>query len=377
MESLTVEYQRPGDSDWNTTCRLFSDPVKRVERRFNDDDFAKFDAFISVLELLLARGDARFLNDVGEPTALTPALPVSTVKSLTEVTDLLKQQIRIVGPDGKLDQKPESGVQSVRLVRASRESRFEADLPKSLQLFIGLLDAQADGAGIEELCAPQVSIRAAQAILDPGNLDLSCDAIGRLVRGERLAFSKEEIESLRQALQDPPSSPINPDSNPICQEALTRLFSFQTQTKNNSDDGDALKLRVTLTLRSVQGALYYLGELARAQLTPNPNLRVTRQACGIDGGLRLPADDISEDADTPCLSRDTARAAGFNRRLFVLREGLAPSALSVDFRGVTYNVPPGAEAGRSLQLLALIKQIFALNLKSTEEPTTQVVRFLD
>jgi hypothetical protein len=108
------------------------------------------------------------------------------------------------------------------------------------------------------------------------------------------------------------------------------------------------RFTVEMTLRSTRGLIGYLGELARAQALGTPP--TVRRSAALD-----------------------ARPA-----LFVLStKAVDDPALSVDYRGETYSVPPHPEGGRSLQLLALVKQLFTLNLSAEEFPTSQVVRFVD
>lgn len=117
------------------------------------------------------------------------------------------------------------------------------------------------------------------------------------------------------------------------------------QTKRSKEVGK-------VTLRSPQGVLYFLGELAR-EMAGDPN-----------AGPRLPGGE----------------------RLFVVREGSgdgeAGAAITAEFQGRTYHIPnngtldasdPAAPAGRSLQCIALVAQLIALQKDATELPRTGTV----
>ena len=123
-------------------------------------------------------------------------------------------------------------------------------------------------------------------------------------------------------------------------------------------------LSVTITLRSAQGVLYFIGELARAALGTDSGPVETRAFDQVreDGELVISADDAEREM----------------RKLFVLRTGEpGPAALSARHEGTAYWIPRFPHGGRSMQFLSLARQLFSLHLKAEEAPTTQTIRFLD
>ena len=104
-----------------------------------------------------------------------------------------------------------------------------------------------------------------------------------------------------------------------------------------------------VVLRSPQGILYYLGEIAREQLMGEPN------AVLLKGGIPLFV-----------VRRNDSRAK-------------TPAHVALDFMGLTYYIPAKADAdhvdldrdpGRSMQSLSLLAQLLALHKSAKDLPTT-------
>ncbi len=113
-------------------------------------------------------------------------------------------------------------------------------------------------------------------------------------------------------------------------------------------DGDQLSLReqvencpvvssLQVSTRSVDAVVYYLGEYLR-----NARGKIT---IGVD-----------------------------NDQMFPVHFNDGPSAISTQFQGVTYRVPPGNESGRAMQVIALIQQLLNLNKKSEDLPKAQLIQ---
>lgn len=115
---------------------------------------------------------------------------------------------------------------------------------------------------------------------------------------------------------------------------------------------DDFKVSAVMTLRSAQGVLYYLGELARAQI--GKGIAVKTRAFS-DAGAALFR-----------IGRHTSPAE-------------INAAISVQHQGEWYSVAkPGFDfQDHSLQLLTLARQLLALNIEAKEFRGTQTVRFIN
>jgi hypothetical protein len=103
---------------------------------------------------------------------------------------------------------------------------------------------------------------------------------------------------------------------------------------------------LTLSTRSTEGIIYYLGEVARAELD------LAGQ------GTFVPKLRIRNEEDT----------------LFTLRRGKGDESLSVSYQGVNYTVardPSGRDHGS--QVLDLVEQLLALNSSSKDLPAPNVI----
>ena len=108
-------------------------------------------------------------------------------------------------------------------------------------------------------------------------------------------------------------------------------------------------------LRAPQGMIYYLGELARAQLAPPE-----------EGGY-LPEIRFNE----------TRTAQGIRyvdpEPIFrVVTEGAEDMAVSVVYRGETFGVPDNEE--RSREVMALVQQVFSLFTAAKDLPSADTIR---
>jgi hypothetical protein len=136
------------------------------------------------------------------------------------------------------------------------------------------------------------------------------------------------------------------------------------------------KLQVRLYMRSPEAILHFLGSVVARELYPSfdkprvirvkvgePYLPYPVTRCPATGDLNAPGDV------TP----------GFRcENLFVLLQGQSTdSALSVDYDGKSYSVPPSDRvAGRTMRMLDLIKQILALHTSAKELPASNVLNII-
>jgi hypothetical protein len=141
--------------------------------------------------------------------------------------------------------------------------------------------------------------------------------------------------------------------------------------------------------RSVEGILYYLGEITRQNLRPEfegasriaqvkTQLRygtIPSADCNSieNGGMRETKTDLIGLADR---RRDNRPYTCDN--LFVLEAGFMSDAFySVTYDGVTYSIPNDpARHGRTLQVLELVKQLLALHTSAKQLPQSSVISII-
>ena len=115
-------------------------------------------------------------------------------------------------------------------------------------------------------------------------------------------------------------------------------------------DSSSSKSNVRFVIRSPEAMIYYLGELARAQ--------------------------IEDGMPTPEVPIGFPRAGGKTEELFKIVRGTQDSeqsAVRVRYDGETYSIP-ATGAGRSMHAISLISQILNLQNEGGEVPGTATVR---
>ena len=142
--------------------------------------------------------------------------------------------------------------------------------------------------------------------------------------------------------------------------------------------------------RSVEGILYYLGEITRQYQRPESGgeQRPTQVKTGLRYGT-IPHDECNPiqnrgqrepKTDLFRLTPDRRHDGRtyFCENLFVLETGIAPDAFySVTYDGQTYSIPNDpARAGRSLQVLELLKQLLALHTSAKQLPQSSVISII-
>jgi hypothetical protein len=141
-----------------------------------------------------------------------------------------------------------------------------------------------------------------------------------------------------------------------------------------------------LHTRSVEGILYYLGEVTRQKLTPEfGDSRITQVKTALRYGSLPPADcDSADNGGAYQKKVDLVKLADGNQadsrayyceNLFVLEtDSNAGSFYSVNYDGISYSIPTDPNrAGRTLQVLELVKQLLALSTSAKQLPSTTVV----
>jgi len=140
--------------------------------------------------------------------------------------------------------------------------------------------------------------------------------------------------------------------------------------------------------RSVEGILYYLGEITRRHLRPeDQKSSITQVKTGLRYGT-IPSAECDSRDNNGLLEKRTDLIRLTDRRrdhrsyncenLFVLEQGASSGGIfSVSYDGTTYSVPDDpARAGRTLQVLELVKQLLALNTSAKQLPSSGVISII-
>jgi hypothetical protein len=163
---------------------------------------------------------------------------------------------------------------------------------------------------------------------------------------------------------------------------LSNILEYETRENGQVDRyGYQLSLphfenklvRVDVYTRSTEGIVYYLGEIARRRLYPDPNFARGPRTVQIKIGnfyTRIPegrcplADNVAEKTGFHCYN------------FFVLDKGLdaGGAALAVNYGGTQYSVPSDlVEGGKTMHVLSLLKQLLAVNTSAKSLPQTNVI----
>ncbi|MDF1798124.1 MAG: hypothetical protein P1V81_03030 [Planctomycetota bacterium] len=124
-------------------------------------------------------------------------------------------------------------------------------------------------------------------------------------------------------------------------------------------------LTLEFDLRSPEGAIYYLGELMRAEPLWG-------------SGFDRPIVDTSEVAQltTSVGSRRQVVRSDWNLFRAIALGDKQSALLEVEFEGVRYGIPADGTAGRSMACIDMINQIVALQRKAKELSSTQRIRLI-
>ncbi len=172
-----------------------------------------------------------------------------------------------------------------------------------------------------------------------GELKKATDAINELV--------KELNKEIRKSFED--TGQTNAKNRVAEGEAVLKTLLSKTSAKIAVDDP---KKPIKLALRSPQGMLYYLGEVARAR-------------------WRCNNDKLRKDCDRPKVSVTSFRTGKkVGLPLFRLEKGIggAPVAVAVSYEGERYGIPADGNDDFSMLALTLISQI----IDRQKDPKNQV-----
>jgi hypothetical protein len=138
-----------------------------------------------------------------------------------------------------------------------------------------------------------------------------------------------------------------------------KTLTMDKQQKN--DDVTAV-----FTLRSPEAMLFYLGEIARAQIDGQFDLAYS--------GLKRPSPEFPE-----IHFRDLRSTSIGNLpvRLFKLERGqVDPATVKVEYEGETFSISKSGDKDRSMHVLSLVSQILGLQNKGVDVPSTSNVRLV-
>ena len=209
-------------------------------------------------------------------------------------------------------------------------------------------------------------------IIVPGSAKGSYDVCKRAkVTGLGLSSLPDTVEAKAEPAAAPP---VESDTNIPVLLAATRAapaVDCDSAAGAAKMGADHAPRGMQLSTRSLDGMVYYLGEIIRAE--------------------HQVKDSVMPDAAPPDTSGvslwvwNTSSRAYSDWDLFSVRRGSAPDSnlIAVDFHGDAYYVPPacddsgdcgqGAERHRSLQVLALLNQIWGLQKEQSELPIAPTV----
>jgi hypothetical protein len=134
-------------------------------------------------------------------------------------------------------------------------------------------------------------------------------------------------------------------------------------------------------VRSVEGILYYLGEVTRQNLNlESDNPRIVQIKTNLRYGTIPPreCDTATTEKKSDLISltarRPNDRWSYSCENLFMLEVGAQPDAFyTVTYDNITYSIPNDrARAGRTLQVLELVKQLLALHTSAKTLPQSSV-----
>lgn len=174
--------------------------------------------------------------------------------------------------------------------------------------------------------------------------------------------SNDPVDPLQMALRNVSGSEaVQTQAGPAVSGGISgsggASFSTSTYFDSRLPEGWTSELLINVTLRSVEGIIYYLGEYSRDEVT---SPRLYSSACPPERPFCIPIIRV-----VPAGTFDP-------------RDRLA----EVEYRGQRYAVPlTGAvvseERGRSSQVIALVQQLLNLHRSSKDLPSTPFVRVIN
>ncbi len=292
-----------------------------------DGHFSDFESLVAAFADLGLRSEvAKTLTNVGPPIAASDIASLRALGPLAEGAEL-KRFTPATDPDLTPSERADLARRGVseyfRLQQTTQQSRFCIDTNepnvnlKAASEMLAKLGVLAAGDEIEGLPATP-----ADAALDAAAARCGASPYVRMRAAEQNGYA----------------------------EPATR---FALAVRTGGGELQTVRLRIEVTIRSVEGIIYYLGELARGEL----NI----------GGVNM--------GSPPTVPT----GAGYNQVLFRVRQNCTGFGAEIDavYNGTRYCVsidPSGAD--RSSQVMEIVLQLLALNTSAKTLPAPSVITVL-
>jgi hypothetical protein len=158
--------------------------------------------------------------------------------------------------------------------------------------------------------------------------------------------------------------PADVFSADVCSEPDVQSVSGESRNltivSGRAGGTNEARYKTVAHFRSPQGALFYLGEILRAQ--HNPRSRGGAGTVCVGYGFGEAPSAYCPDGQAP---------------LFLAQESTSGEVVVPYRSGGSYAIPGSAEAGRSMMALSLLTQLFGLSREASELPSTQTVNILN
>jgi hypothetical protein len=199
-------------------------------------------------------------------------------------------------------------------------------------------------------------------------------------------------------VSDSGSTDFNLSLSPDAQQTLTRRLQQATAKLAAAAPLPLANMHVTsfqLQLRSTEGIIYYLGEVTRRHLYPEPGKfpddsrpriikvptqvpdgAMPQQPCDGDTSGRTRHTELiyPNDARDPAGTSRGNASSYYCDDIFIVDKGAADAFISVSYDGNSFGLVQGSDrSGRTYQVLELAKQILNVNTSAKQLPATSVV----
>lgn len=202
----------------------------------------------------------------------------------------------------------------------------------------------------------------------------------KLVAG--FVLPTEFIDKLIEiARRDSRGGPADADGSGDFEEFMANIGAFRADHGTTPGGGKDNLMTLSIYTRSTEGILYFLGEAVRRRLYPDGLMQPGLQPRTLQIKIENTAYPVYP--ELPCTPGLLLRGQGDEalpgaytcQNLFVLDAGpgvigLAPS--EVAYEGVRYWVPAD-EAGKTMHVLSIVKQLLAVNTSAKDLPQSNVI----
>ncbi len=360
-------------------------------------DDAAFEQFQAMVDILIAAGLST--EHVETTSAFGPAIaaaklqPSSSETGGQQAAALLDAYANIANAGLKLAEGNGTDKGTYHLQKSEVKYRFcftnEGASARNLLSNIGqslYCNQSGDKSGAQRATAAVTGANDCSSLSEPrGNADNRGSSNAPPVEGSPdsggnatlcLTLNPATIDALNRRLQSVVEA--NPEA------ARSGLAPLSAQ--NLISEASAFKLQV----RSTEGILYYLGEITRRHLYPEtttearpriiqvptrvPLAALPERACDDESnrGKTAKESDLLHLVSVPGLSDSY-----FCENLFVIDQHSNSGFVSVGYDGSDYSIPSdGARAGRTYQVLELVKQLLAVNTSAKQFPATNVLSII-